>query len=138
MDVRKFWKFRKFPYQDCSDKYHMYRNCSAIPKFPEFGELLEITQKLRKETKIPVKTPEIPKKNGNSGQNFKISSFTWSPSYTQRHLYERTSLIWIYVIYVHWLEFPGVLTRISVCFQNFRVISGNSGNFVLISVNHFH
>ena len=37
---------------------------------------------------------EITKRNGNSGQNFKISSYTRRPSYTRHRLYERTSLIW--------------------------------------------
>ena len=44
-------------------------------------------------TKFP-ELLEITKINGNSGQNFKISSYTRCRSYTGRRLYERTLLIW--------------------------------------------
>ena len=45
-----------FRESDCFNKYRMYRNCFAFPKFPELLELPEITWKLRKEMEIPVKT----------------------------------------------------------------------------------
>ena len=105
-----------FRESDCYDKYRKYQNCSDILKFLELPELPEITRKLWKEMEIP----EI---------SFKISSYTWGPSYT-------TSLIWTdvayitYIIYVLWLEFLGFwpefpfLFEISVKFpRNFRRIS---------------
>ena len=105
----------------------MYQNCFAIPKFPE---LPEITPKLQKETEIPVKTSKF----------FHIHNIRHihDVGYVNgRRLYGTRNLHTLTGIY-------GVLTRISVFFQNFQVISSNSsnsGNFVLISgtisVKHF-
>ena len=117
--------FRK---SDRFDKYRMYRNCFAIPKFPE---IREITRKLRKETAIPVQTSKF--LHIHNVRHIHDVAYM-----NRRRLYGTHNLRTLTGI-------SGVLTRISVSFQNFRVISGNfgnSGNFVLISdtisVKHFH
>ena len=93
-----------FRESDCYDKYRKYRNCSAIPKFLE---LPEITRKLQKETEIPIKNPEITKRNGNSG-NFLQNFFKYTTSIIYTTLLISTDIAYItYIIYVLWPEFPG-------------------------------
>ena len=102
---------------------------------------------------ITINNPEITKRNGNSGQkpgNYKKKrKFRKFPSkflhkHDVHHIHNVAYMNKRRLYYVRNLRtltgISGVLTGISVSFQNFRYISvnsGNSGNFLLISVKNF-